>query len=58
MDSKDIQPKFYSPSDAAKVLGISKFLIYRELQSGNIPHAKVGKRILIPRSWIISLEQK
>ena len=39
----------YSVKEAAAVLGISKSLLYRELQSGvcDIPYHKVGQRILI-----------
>ncbi|MCL4495897.1 MAG: helix-turn-helix domain-containing protein [Firmicutes bacterium] len=51
---KPINPeqKYVSPRQAARLLGVSEFLIYREVAAGHIPHRKIGSRILIPMSWI------
>ena len=48
----DPEQKYLSPRQTARVLGVSEFLIYHEVNSGNIPHRKLGQRILIPVSWI------
>ncbi len=48
----DPEQKYLSPRQCARVLGISEFLVYHEVNSGNIPHRKIGKRILIPMSWV------
>jgi excisionase family DNA binding protein len=36
--------------EAAMLLGLSRNSAYQGIASGEIPHIKVGKRILIPRS--------
>lgn len=40
----------YDVAEAAKVLGISKSLLYREIQNGTcqLPYHRIGGRILIP----------
>ncbi len=55
---KPINPeqKYVSPRQLARVLGVSEFLIYREVNAGSIPHRKLGQRILIPVSWIAKEE--
>ncbi len=52
--TKPIDPaqKYCSPRQAAKVLGCSEYLVYRECQTGKIPHRNLGKRILIPVDWV------
>lgn len=52
---KPIDPaqKYVSPRQAARLLGVSEFLIYHEVAAGNIPHRKIGTRILIPVSWVM-----
>jgi len=39
----------YSVREAAKLLGLSKNSAYQACLRGEIPHLKIGKRILIPR---------
>jgi len=53
---KKIDPsqKYCSPRQAAQILGTSEYLIYRECINGNIPHRRLGKRILIPVEWVMS----
>lgn len=46
------EKKFYSIDEAAKKLDVSRITIYRNCQSGKIPHKKVGSRILIPGSFV------
>ena len=39
----------YNVREAAKLLGLSKNSAYQACLKGEIPHLKIGKRILIPR---------
>ena len=41
--------------EAAKALGISRNSAYSGVLRGDIPHVKVGKRILIPRKALEEL---
>ena len=36
--------------EAARVLGLSRNSVYQGCLTGEIPHVKIGKRILIPRA--------
>jgi excisionase family DNA binding protein len=49
---RDEQPErlTYSVEEAATVLGISRAFAYEAVQRGDIPHLRIGRRILIPRS--------
>lgn len=38
----------YSVREAAELLGLSKNSAYQACLKGEIPHLKIGKRILIP----------
>ncbi|MGA2669909.1 MAG: helix-turn-helix domain-containing protein [Dehalococcoidia bacterium] len=40
----------YDVKTAAKLLGLSKNSAYQACLTGEIPHLKIGKRILIPRA--------
>ena len=42
----------YSVREAAERLGISRNLVYGEIESGKIPSFRIGGRILIPRPVI------
>lgn len=44
----------YDVGTAAKLLGLSRNSTYLACLTGQIPHLKIGKRILIPR---VALEQ-
>jgi excisionase family DNA binding protein len=35
--------------EAAALLGISKWLLLQEIKRGNIPHKRVGRRIVLSR---------
>jgi predicted DNA-binding transcriptional regulator AlpA len=53
---KPINPaqKYCSPRQAAWVMGISEYLLYRMYHVGQIPGAReIGGRILIPVSWVM-----
>ncbi len=52
---KPINPeqRYCSPRQAAKVLGISEYLIYKSYHAGEIPGAReLGGRVLIPVGWV------
>ncbi len=51
---RPIEPsqKFCSPRQASVVLGVSEYLVYREVLAGAIPHRRLGQRILIPVEWV------
>jgi len=40
------EPILVSVNDAAHLLNLSKSYIYRETRAGNIPHVKIGSRVL------------
>lgn len=48
----DPEARFLSPRQAARVLGVSEFLIYNGVVSGEVPCRRLGQRILIPRAWV------
>jgi excisionase family DNA binding protein len=39
-----------SVRDAAVLSGIGRDALYRLVQDGQIPHLKIGRRVLIPRA--------
>jgi excisionase family DNA binding protein len=39
--------------EAAALLGISKWLLLQEIKRGNIPHKRVGRRILLSRQRLL-----
>ena len=36
-------------TEVAKILGISRGSAYEAIQQGQIPHIRIGRRILVPR---------
>ncbi len=57
MDYTDnnMDKQFFTVAEAAKVLRVSTITIYRNTEKGIIPRAKVGKRVLIPASYVLGL---
>jgi excisionase family DNA binding protein len=39
--------------EAASLLGISKWLLLQEIKRGNIPHKRVGRRIVLSRQRLL-----
>ena len=37
-------------AEAAELLGVSSWLVLQQFPQGNLPHKRVGRRILIPRT--------
>jgi len=48
----DNKPEMTSVKEAAARLGVSRFLVDRAIQDGEIPAVRLGKRVLIPR-WAV-----
>ena len=42
------EKEYYTPSDVADCLPISKISVYKAIQRGDIHSVKIGKRIIIP----------
>ena len=42
----------YSVREAAKILGVSSWLIREQCRRGTLHHVRMGGRILIPR-WVL-----
>lgn len=51
------EPLFYSVADAAKILGISKTLLYDQINAGKFPSMCIGRRRLVSRLHLESLAQ-
>jgi excisionase family DNA binding protein len=45
-----LEPKTYTVEQATEILGISRAGAYEPVARGEIPHLRIGKRILVPRS--------
>jgi excisionase family DNA binding protein len=48
-------PKFFTIGEAASILRVSRVTIHRKLSKGEIPAARLGKRVLIPAVWFQGL---
>jgi excisionase family DNA binding protein len=48
-------PEFLSADEAARWLGVSRWLIFEGAKRGEIPCARLGRRVLIPRSALAKL---
>ena len=44
--------KFFSVKEVAEILGVSKSLIYAKICNGQIPSRRIGRRILVPASYV------
>jgi len=49
---KQLDRLTYTVEEAATVLGISRSLAYEAVARGEVPHLRVGRRVLIPRGWL------
>jgi excisionase family DNA binding protein len=50
-------PKFLTIKEFVVATKISRQTISRKLKLGEIPYSRIGKRILIPSSFLVSLEK-
>ncbi len=53
----DPDQQYVSPRQAARIMGVSEYLIYHEVETGSIQHRKLGTRILIPLSWVLKTQE-
>lgn len=44
--------KFYPISEAAQKLNVAQITLYRGVESGKIPHKRIGSRVMIPGSFV------
>lgn len=44
--------QFYSVSEAAETLGVSRGLLYSAIKKGEVPCRTIGARVLVPRHWV------
>lgn len=44
--------KFYPVNQAAEKLGVAAITLYRGVESGKIPHKRIGSRVMIPGSFV------
>lgn len=50
------EPKLvYTPKEVSQLLRIHLMTVYKMLKRGDLPHFRVGKKILIPRHAIEAL---
>ena len=56
--SESTLPSFLTIAELVSLTKISRQTICRKIKSGEIPHVKVGSRILIPTSFLVELEKK
>jgi excisionase family DNA binding protein len=45
----------FDATEVAEILGVSKWSVYRGIETGDIPATRVGKRLIVPRH---ALEKK
>ena len=43
----------YTPTEAAKLLKLSKVYVYRLIAQGKIPIIRIGRRVLIPKAELL-----
>jgi excisionase family DNA binding protein len=48
-------PQFYSVAQTAKSLNVAKLTVYRRTATGEIPSARVGRKVLIPAVYVENL---
>jgi excisionase family DNA binding protein len=51
----ETQKQFYTVSEIATILGITRNGIYGYVRKGLIPHVRLGDRVLIPKSFVDGL---
>ena len=42
------EKKYYTVTEAAKLLGVTRQAIHKRIKKGNLPHLKMGHQYLIP----------
>lgn len=52
------QKNFYSTSEIAQVLGISRVAVFKKIKQGKIKAEKIGRNYAIPKSEYLSITGK
>lgn len=47
--------KFFKIKELAAILNVSRSLLYEKVNSGDIPHIRIGRAILIPITFVDEL---
>ncbi len=55
MTLDDNLPPILTVEQTAKLLGISRGLAFAAVRTGEIPHIRIGRRILVPRDTLLRL---
>lgn len=62
MPDKQLEPLSVSTSEAARLLGVSRPMIYELMQNAGLPWFKVGTRTLLPvaglKEWVAAQAEK
>jgi hypothetical protein len=57
----DPYPLAYSACEAARAIGISERLLWAKTKSGEIPHRRVGTRVIYPvallQKWLVEEDE-
>lgn len=53
--AENLERIVYTVDEAAKILGISRPTAFQGVERGEIPHIRVGRRILIPKAALDKL---
>lgn len=51
------EPLFYSVEQAARQLGIGKTLLYEQINAGQFPAVRIGRRVLVSRLALEKMAQ-
>ena len=46
----------YNVDEAAKILGISRYLCYQGIREKTIPAVKIGHRYLVPKNFLETMD--
>lgn len=52
------QKQWLSPKEVAAELSISKSSVYNAIRNNEIPHKRIGKRLIIPKSFLDKFEEE
>lgn len=47
-----MEPLTYTVEQAAQLIGISRAAAYEAIKKNEIPHRKIGRRIVVPRNQL------
>lgn len=46
-------PDLLTVEDMARILRVHKNTVYVQLQRGELPSVKIGRRIYVPKKWLL-----